>query len=344
MITTKKLAAATLTALALASLGTQAMAFPAQATANVNVRTGPGTNFSILDQLTTNENVEVVECTSSNWCYVDQNGVDGWVSKNFLRDMTPPPPPPPTPTPPPPSSSNCRFEVSVGSGRPQFNLVCDNPTPPAPTPPAPTPASNTACFYTGQNFSGLEFCNGVGDLPTLGSSFNDTISSVKINGNVTVRLCDNAFLGGTCVETTTNRANLGAADNRASSIKIFETPAAPVVPSVRSQGPIALQQTFRVNLDNGNIGNAGADVWFQAVNAVQKYLTPVNGAQLALGDGSNRNYLQCQAETFSSDRLSLGLINPGSFICVKTNQGRISRIRIDSYAPATINMRHRTWQ
>ncbi|MCB1518892.1 MAG: SH3 domain-containing protein [Hyphomicrobiaceae bacterium] len=346
----KTLATLTLAASAFAALASAANAYPAKADVALNVRTGPGTEFSVLDQLTLNERVNVVECTTSGWCYVDQDGPDGWVAERYLTDLTPPPAPPPTPTPTPTPapSGGCRFEVTVGTDGPHFNLVCPGaPTPPpTPTPtPTPSPAPNTACFYTGNNYTGSEFCNGIGDLPTLGAAYNDAISSVKLNGDVVVKLCDNAFFGGTCLDIDSNRPNLGAASNRASSIKVSPTPPpGPVVPAVRSQGNIALQQTFQANLDNGNVGAGGADIWFEAVNPIQKYLTPVNGAKLSLGDGSLRGYLACQGETYSDTRISLGLIDPGTALCVKTNNGRTSVIRVDSYAGTTMNLSYRTWE
>lgn len=329
---------------------TAAMAFEATADVALNLRTGPGTDFSILDTLDQNELVNVFECTDGGWCYVNQDGPDGWVSASYLTQVAPPAPPaPPAPAPnpnPQPNDPNCRFEVTLGGGQPQFNLVCDNGNPPANNPPAPPanpgPAPNTACFYTGQNYNGAEFCNGIGTLQTLNAQYNDRISSVKINGNIEVKLCNNAFLGGTCTTLNASKANLGAANNKASSIKI-STPA-PAVPAVRSNGPINLPQTFSLNLDNGNVGANGADIWFQAVNAAQKYITPRNGAQLALGDGSQRNYTQCAAETFSSNKILLATLPVGSFICVKTNKGRISRIKLTGYQGLTMKLNHRTWE
>jgi len=80
--------------------GTAAMAAPATANVALNLRSGPGTTFSVLDTLTPGETVNVTECVSNNWCYVERPGPDGWVSANYLTPVGPPPPPPP---PPPPS-------------------------------------------------------------------------------------------------------------------------------------------------------------------------------------------------------------------------------------------------
>ena len=61
-----------------------ALALDAMATTELNVRTGGGTNYSIVDKLYAGEIVNVVECQTNGWCYVDNDGPDGWVSKNYL--------------------------------------------------------------------------------------------------------------------------------------------------------------------------------------------------------------------------------------------------------------------
>lgn len=59
-----------------------ALAVEAAAKSPVNVRTGPGKTFGIVDQLTAGEVVNVTECAPSNFCFVEHDGPDGWVSAN----------------------------------------------------------------------------------------------------------------------------------------------------------------------------------------------------------------------------------------------------------------------
>ena len=62
------------------------------AVSQVNVRTGPGTNFSIVDRLDGGESVELTQCTDDRaWCYVSHDGPDGWVAANYLRVPSPGP-------------------------------------------------------------------------------------------------------------------------------------------------------------------------------------------------------------------------------------------------------------
>ena len=448
------LGGATFVAMAGGALGVEAVA-----TTNVNVRTGPGTTFSIVDRMTPGERVDIRECTAANWCFVDREGPDGWVSSSYLAAPPATPPAPPAGSPPAPGE-DCSFGFTLGPGGPNLSINCGNGTPPAPpgppSPPAPPPAppafGDQACFYTGSNYSGAERCFGEGtynvlppqindrisslrlygdaqaelcantalggacrsfdvDTPNLppmindrassasvfvpappappetaeacfytGSNFsgaercypvgvrnalppaiNDQISSVRLFGGASARLCANTNLNGVCRVVSSNSPNLPPQiDDRASSLEVLVgvvlpgplppifplppiTPVPPPAPVTYSTGPIALQQTFTVNLDNGQSGGPGVDLWYQAVNAGEKYLTPRNGAMLALGDRSNRGFAGCSAASFSGDRVPLWNIPAGSYVCARTDQGRISQFRLNGYTGNTMNLSYTTW-
>jgi len=71
---------------ALAALvGSTAGAFAATAYAAspLNVRSGPGPGYRIVDVLRRGEAVEVDYCQGS-WCAISKPGPDGWVSANYL--------------------------------------------------------------------------------------------------------------------------------------------------------------------------------------------------------------------------------------------------------------------
>jgi len=89
-----KLIAGGLAGVALLFSAGAAFADPAQATAAVNVRSGPGTGYGVVDTLYPGENVDVGNCQGS-WCYIQHNGPAGWVSANYLDEgggsYTPPP-------------------------------------------------------------------------------------------------------------------------------------------------------------------------------------------------------------------------------------------------------------
>ena len=119
MALNKKLLASGFAALALLGTTVAASAAPAFASANVNVRSGPGTGYSVVDSLRRGQPVDIDYCRGS-WCFITKPGPDGWVSANYLergrdrgprwddrgwdrpRGWNPPPPPPPRWDPPRP--------------------------------------------------------------------------------------------------------------------------------------------------------------------------------------------------------------------------------------------------
>ena len=77
-----------LTLASLGLLGGLAFAVPAaqaaEAIGSVNVRSGPGTSYRVVDRLFRGEDVNVRRCRANGWCYIVHPGPDGWVSARFL--------------------------------------------------------------------------------------------------------------------------------------------------------------------------------------------------------------------------------------------------------------------
>ncbi|MCF6344617.1 MAG: SH3 domain-containing protein [Devosiaceae bacterium] len=433
---------------------TSASAFAAPATSNVslNVRTGPGTSYNVVDTLYTGERVEVTECVSNGWCRIEHTGPDGWVSSRYLTPIaggsgggsgggssTP-------------SDPDCSFGITIGPSGPSFSLSCGDapapvapvaPPPPtvtqeaclykgnnfsgsrtckpvgtvrptmtaswndavssiklsggakirvcqgtnftglclvyssnkavlngalnnrvssyevfvgspsAPIPPAPPPVASEVCFYKGNNFTGSRGCAPVGtNRPTISAAWNDTISSLKLTGGAKVKICQGANFTGLCTNITSNKAVLnGALNNKISSYRVYSggipiipvPPAPPAVPVTFSTGPINLQQTYSANLDNGNIGAAGADIWYEAVTTVNKFITPRNGAKLSISGSSNRGYAGCSVASYSNNKISIWSMPVGTYVCVKTNEGRISEFRLNGYTGTTMRLGYTTW-
>lgn len=59
-------------------------ALAAEATVSLNVRSGPGTAYGVVDTLYAGENVTVDRCTTTGWCFIIHSGPDGWVSRRYL--------------------------------------------------------------------------------------------------------------------------------------------------------------------------------------------------------------------------------------------------------------------
>jgi hypothetical protein len=115
-----------------------------------------------------------------------------------------------------------------------------------------------------------------------------------------------------------------------------------------STGPVSLPQTYLVNLDNGNVTSGPqADLWFQAETATRLFLAPQNGAMIAVGDRSNRGFAGCSRAAFSSARVPLAAVPVGSYVCVRTNQGRISQFRVNGISGGpvkTLQLGYTTWR
>ncbi|ODT68146.1 MAG: hypothetical protein ABS75_21485 [Pelagibacterium sp. SCN 63-23] len=88
MANKRKLLASGLAALAVLVTTAAVSAAPAIATGNVNVRSGPGTGYRVVDTLRRGEQVDVQYCRGS-WCFVEKRGPDGWVSANYLGSGRP---------------------------------------------------------------------------------------------------------------------------------------------------------------------------------------------------------------------------------------------------------------
>ena len=342
-----------------------AFAIEAAAKSAVNVRTGPGTGYAKVDQLTAGEIVEITECAPVGWCFVQHDGPDGWVSGSYLVPVEDEVIDEEDFEEGGGSNPDCSFGFNIGSGGPSLSINCGDgpfpPTPPPPAPPAPPapPTEASACFYTGADFSGSQFCIGVGTRNSLNSQFREKITSVELFGGAKARLCTGTSLSGTCRNVTSDDDQLpNAINNKSKSLTVFTGPAPvgpividpgvivplpPVTPSTHSTGPINLQQTWDMNLDNGATGDAGGDVWYRAVTATQKFLQPIKGAKLALGDGSNRGFAGCKVASFSTTPIPLAAVPPGTYVCALTNQGRVSQFRVNGFNGATMKIGYTTW-
>jgi len=357
-------------ALGAASLlaSTSAFAIEGQASSAVNVRSGPGTGFSIVDQLTAGEVVDITECAPSGWCYVEHVGPDGWVSATYLE-----------PTDDEEavesdgggSNPDCAFGFTIGAGGPSLAINCGGaPLPPPPAPPAEEEEEEAegpqVCFYNNAGFAGASFCMAPGTRNSLNATFRDKITSVEVSGGLKAKLCVDNNLGGYCKTVTVDTDDLPSQiDNKANSIKVFSgdeiitppvilTPINPglleslpelLTPETYSTGGINWKQTWLIDLDDGS-QEAGSDndLWYHAVTEDEKYMEPVNGAQIALGPYTQHGYAGCQGVSYTSDPIPLVAAPIGSYICVKTNEGRTSEFRVNGFmANGTMKIGYTTW-
>ncbi len=118
-------------------------------------------------------------------------------------------------------------------------------------------------------------------------------------------------------------------------------------PATHSDGIISVPQTYLFDLDSGAVGSSG-DIWFHAVSATERYIEPRGGAQMAVGDRSNRQFAGCSAADYATTPARLADVPVGSYICVRTNEGRISQFRMNAItpdaSPSTLTIGYTTWR
>ncbi|MDU8928232.1 SH3 domain-containing protein [Alisedimentitalea sp. MJ-SS2] len=185
-----------------------ALATEAKATAWVNVRSGPGSGYSVVDTMAKNEVGNITECRSNGWCYVQRSGPDGWVSSSYLTALTAP------------SDPNCRVRLVIGSGGPRFVVSCDGGSSGVDVE-VGTPAPNRVCFFANNNYSGASFCRQPGLYNAMPGGFNNKISSIRLHGNAKVRVCEFRNMGPFCRDLSSSDPSIGSMLNdRISSFRV----------------------------------------------------------------------------------------------------------------------------
>ncbi len=303
-------------------------------TTHLNVRSGAGTANPRIGGLAPGDVVQIIRCDADGWCQIAGAGVEGWVASRFL-----------TAGPSyPPIDPRCRWELDVTLADPQFRGACPaGIEPPAP----PPPPGDLACFFAEENFGGTRTCLEPGDYPTLPPEQDDSFSSVQVSGEARVRLCVDADLGGTCMDWLDSALTLDRRLNdAASSVKVYVgylPPPPPPPPVVHNEGTVTLSLNGRANVDQGVAGPAGADLWWRPTESEKHLLVPVNGAQVSLGDGSDRALHQCETERYDETPLDMARLTDGAVVCLKTNMGRVGRIQVTQADGGNLTLAYVTW-
>ena len=182
-----------------------AYAAPGTITTNVNVRSGPGTNYAVVDTARRGQQVDVQQCQGS-WCYIAKPGPDGWVSANYLSANS---------GPVNPSQPGLSFGFSVGPGGPNVSIGVGTPQPPV----VVRPVNDDVYFYDGSRYRGASFCVSPGEsIPDLGQ-WGDRISSIQNEGGYSVQVCSEARYRN-CRTYTTSAAQLNDFDDYIISLRV----------------------------------------------------------------------------------------------------------------------------
>ncbi len=121
-----------------------------------------------------------------------------------------------------------------------------------------------------------------------------------------------------------------------------------LVPVTHSTGPLDIPQTWTADLDEGVVGaGAAADIWFEADTAVERFVTPRNGATIAKVGTTSVGLSGCMAASLSNSRIHINDLPEGTYVCVRTNQGRYSQFRVNAPvgpSPGLLTIGYTTWE
>ncbi len=125
-------------------------------------------------------------------------------------------------------------------------------------------------------------------------------------------------------------------------------PPTPMDTPVYSSGSLDIPQTWTVDLDEGVVGaGSGADLWFHAATAVERYVEPQNGAAIAVVGTSSVGRGGCADAPLSTARIHVNDLPAGTYVCVLTNMGRYSEFRVSAPvgpSPGTLSIEYTTWE
>ncbi len=198
-----------------------ANAAPGTVTSNVNLRSGPGTNYAVIDTVRRGTQVDVQQCQGS-WCYIVQRGPSGWVSASYLSAGG---------RPVNPSQPGLSFGFTVGPNGPSFNFGVGptpsqppviRPTPSQPPVILPTPSLPSyaeVCFYDRARMRGDSFCLESGDSVRNLGDWTDRISSIDNPAGLQVQVCSESNYRN-CRTYSTSASSLGDFDDYIASIRI----------------------------------------------------------------------------------------------------------------------------
>ncbi len=92
---------------------------------------------------------------------------------------------------------------------------------------------------------------------------------------------------------------------------------------------------------------AAADIWFEADTAVERFVTPRNGATIAKVGTTSVGLSGCMAASLSNSRIHINDLPEGTYVCVRTNQGRYSQFRVNAPvgpSPGLLTIGYTTWE
>jgi hypothetical protein len=193
-------------------------------------------------------------------------------------------------------------------------------------------------FQSGNNLSGpasVPFTGTIAPGSTVDLSVNLTApgSSGTYKGNWMLRNDSGVIFG------------IGANADVAFWVQIVVGPTATPTAKIHTAKHIEVDSSYLADLDegNGDAGSSSADFWFHAVSADERYLEPQNGALMKLYGSTVPEYSDCKGASLKSNKIDVGDLSIGDWICYKTNEGRYGRFSVDGI-DGSIKIDMRTWE
>jgi uncharacterized protein YraI len=178
---------------------TPTLAAAAEATTNVNVRSGPGTNYRVVDVLRRGQTADIRR-QSGGWCEVAKSGPDGWVSCRYLTESGRG------------GGSAGRPDVDIEFSIPGFSFSIGEGGFTIGRPGRPDRRAQV-CFYEHVGYGGDSFCARPGERIRSLGAWNDRISSIRVRGGAEAQVCEHNSFRGRCVIVDRNIRNLGRRGN-----------------------------------------------------------------------------------------------------------------------------------
>jgi hypothetical protein len=157
--------------------------------------------------------------------------------------------------------------------------------------------------------------DGLAGLPTLPSWYPSTTPSVPATSPVPSPSPSHS--------TSPTRKSAPASSRPPSPTATFAAP-------VHMSGPLQIPQTYLADFDGVSVTSAGADIWFHAVTATERYVAAQGGVTMTyLGKPTNPG-ATCAAATLSAAPIPVSVFAPGDILCLRTDQGRLSVVRFNA--------------
>jgi hypothetical protein len=120
-------------------------------------------------------------------------------------------------------------------------------------------------------------------------------------------------------------------------------------PSVYMTEKDDLNPNDHVDLDEGDFSPSGgdSDLWYETFGPDDNWLTPENGAEIAVWTSGVPGYGDCEDADLDDDTVSFDDFSEGDWICFKTSEDRIGRLEIDELTgpdPPDVTIDIRTWE